>query len=459
MICPACKALNDDTADACFTCGRALTALTQGSIIATRYEVQSPLGKGGMGMVYKAHDRMLDETVAIKVLRAEFANTGEMAKRFRHEIKLARKVSHRNVCRIHEYGEDGGVRYISMEYVEGTDIKQLARDKGGYLEHEEAFDVSIQTADGLQAIHDVGIIHRDLKTSNIMRDHGGRVRLMDFGIAKIGGSDRSSGGGGLTSTGQIMGTPEYMSPEQCLGDKIDHRSDIYALGIAVYEIFSGTVPFRGDTPVATLFKHIQDPVPFEGPVAGRIPLSAVPVLRKALAKNRADRYESAAEMAEALRKAQQQAKSGIATDALPTGGHPVIVPADGTGTNTPTDRRRVTRLDIFVNFIIRRVGTAGTVLQEERTIAENVGRGGARVMTSISSLAPGDIVHLEEVGGPFKTRAEVRGSYVGKDRIRRLNLRFLDSPAPDYLVHVDEGGTSGRRAPFGPGDSGRQSGR
>ena len=114
---------------------------------------------------------------------------------------------------------------------------------------------------------------------------------MDFGIAKIGGAGSSSGGG-LTSTGQIMGTPEYMSPEQCLGDKIDHRSDIYALGIVIYEIFTGTVPFRGDTPVATLFKHIQDPVPFEGPIAARIPLAAVPVLRKALAKNRADRYES-----------------------------------------------------------------------------------------------------------------------------------------------------------------------
>jgi serine/threonine protein kinase len=447
MICPACKALNDDSAEACFTCGRALTALTQGSLIAGRYEVLSPLGKGGMGMVYKAHDRMLEETVAIKVLRAEFANTGEMAKRFRHEIKLARKVSHRNVCRIHEYGEDGSVRYISMEYVEGTDIKQLARDKGGYLGPEEAFDVAIQTADGLQAIHDVGIIHRDLKTSNIMRDLSGRVRLMDFGIAKIGGADRSTGGGGLTSTGQIMGTPEYMSPEQCLGDKIDHRSDIYALGIAIYEIFSGTVPFRGDTPVATLFKHIQDPVPFEGPIAARIPLASVPVLRKALAKNRADRYESAAEMAEALRKAQQQTRSGPPTDAMPTGGHPVIVPAGESTTPTPSDRRRVTRLDIFVNFIIRRVGPSGTILQEERTIAENVGRGGARVMTSITSLAPGDIVHLEEVGGPFKTRAEVRGSYVGKDRIRRLNLRFLDSPAPDYLVHVDEGGTGGRRSP------------
>jgi serine/threonine protein kinase len=399
-------------------------------------------------MVYKAHDRELDETVAIKVLRAEFANTGEMAKRFRHEIKLARKVSHRNVCRIHDYGEDNGVRFISMEYVEGTDIKQLARDKGGYLGAEEAFDVATQTADGLQAIHDVGIIHRDLKTSNIMRDNSGRVRLMDFGIAKIGGADRSTGGGGLTSTGQIMGTPEYMSPEQCLGDKIDHRSDIYALGIAVYEIFTGTVPFRGDTPVATLFKHIQDPVPFEGPVAARIPLSAVPVIRKALAKNRADRYSQATEMAEALRKAQQQAKAGVPADAAPTGGHPVIVPVGEPGaavTPTPTDRRRASRLDIPVNFKIRRLGTAGTVLQEERTVAENMGRGGARVFTTMSSLAPGDIVELEHVDGPFKTRAEVRGSYVGKDRIRRLNLRFLDSPAPDYLVHVDEGGTGGRR--------------
>jgi hypothetical protein len=245
-----------------------------------------------------------------------------------------------------------------------------------------------------------------------------------------------------------MGTPEYMSPEQCLGDKIDHRSDIYALGIAVYEIFCGQVPFRGDTPVATLFKHIQDPVPFEGPVAARIPLSAVPVLRKALAKNRADRYANASDMAAALRKAKEQAQAGVPADVAPTGGHPVIVPVSDGGaavTPTPSDRRRVTRLDIFVNFVIRRVGTAGTVLQEERTIAENVGRGGARVMTSISALAPGDIVHLEEVGGPFKTRAEVRGSYVGKDRIRRLNLRFLDSPAPDYLVHVDEGGSGGRR--------------
>jgi serine/threonine protein kinase len=438
MICPSCKSENDDGAEACFTC--ALGALTQGYVIADRYEVLSPLGKGGMGMVYKAHDRMLDETVAIKVLRGEFANTPEMAKRFRHEIKLARKVSHRNVCRIHEYGEDQGIRYISMEFVEGTDLKQLARDRGGWLAADEGFDLAIQSADGLQAIHDVGIVHRDLKTANIMCDARGLIRLMDFGIAKIEGGDRSSGAG-LTTTGQIMGTPEYMSPEQCLGDKIDHRSDVYALGIVIYELFTGAVPFRGDTPVATLFKHIQDPVPFEGTWAARIPIAVVPVLRKALAKNRADRFASSAAMAEDLRRAQRQTAAGAAADAAPTKGMPAVAPGTGSqpvvSTDTPSDRRRVTRLDIPVNFILRRVGTLGTVLQEERTIAENCGRGGARVMTTMSSLLIGDIVHLEEVGGPFKTRAGVRGSYVGRDGVRRLNLQFLDSPAPDYLVHVD----------------------
>ncbi len=365
MICPSCKAENDAQAEACFTCGRSLGALTQGAIIGKRYEILSPLGRGGMGMVYKAHDKMLDETVAIKVLRSEFANTAEMAKRFMSEIKLARKVSHRNVCRIHEYGEDNGIRYISMEFVEGIDLKQMLRDKGG-LELDEAFEVAIQLADGLQAVHDVGIVHRDLKSPNIMRDARGIIRLMDFGIAKIEGMDRSSGA--LTTTGQIMGTPEYMSPEQCLGEKIDHRSDIYALGIVDYEIFTGQVPFRGDTPVATLFKHLQDPVPFEGgPTVQRIPLSLVPVLRRALAKNRAERYSSASELATALREARDRFKAGQGAEGS-TGAAPVLTEAQS------RERRVDTRLDIFVNFVLRRVGTLGTVLQEERTIAENVGR-------------------------------------------------------------------------------------
>ncbi len=431
MLCPGCHGENDESAEACFICGRALAALTRGHLIAGRYEVLSPLGKGGMGMVYKAHDRMLDETVAIKVLRAEFANTAEMAKRFRHEIKLARRASHRNVCRIHEYGEDQGLRYISMEFVEGKDLRELLELRGGCLEVEEAFDLAIQAADGLAAIHDVGIVHRDLKTTNIMRDGRGLVRLMDFGIAKIEGGD-SGTAAQLTTTGQVMGTPEYMSPEQCLSEPLDHRSDLYSLGIVLYELLTGDVPFRGETAVATLLKQIQDPVPLGGATAERIPAAVVPVLLRSLAKSRAHRYQTAFEMAEALRDCYREyaaeaamPRPGLAKDWRPaTGGS--------------SERRITTRLDIFVNFVLRRVGSLGTVLQEERTIAENVGRGGARVMTTMSSLVPGDVVQLEEVGGPFKTRAEVRGSFLGKDRIRRLNLRFLDKEAPDYLVHVDE---------------------
>jgi hypothetical protein len=336
------------------------------------------------------------------------------------------------------------MRYISMEYVEGSDLRQLARELGGFLPANEAFEAAIQSADGLQAIHDVGIIHRDLKASNIMRDPRGLVRLMDFGIAKIEGADRS--GSGLTSAGQIMGTPEYISPEQCLGDKIDHRSDIYALGIVIYETFTGQVPFRGDTPVATLFKHIQDPVPFEGPVAGRIPLPAVPVLRKALAKNRADRHASAAEMAEDLRRSYAQALAGASDDSRPTAGmsaiaHPPML------TPETAERRLSTRLEIFVTFQMRRVGSGGTVLGEELTVAENISRGGARVMTTMASLAPGDVVELEERGGKFRTRAEVRGSYVGPGGTRRLNLRFLDSAAPDYLVRIDDDSTPGGSTP------------
>ena len=427
MICPSCQAENADTVEVCFTCGRAIGALTQGAVIAARYEILSPLGRGGMGMVYKAHDRMLDETVAIKVLRSEFVNTPEMGRRFRHEIKLARKVSHRNVCRIHEYGEDGGLRFISMEYLEGTDLKQVMRLAGG-LQTDEAFDIAIQVAEGLQAIHDMGVIHRDLKTPNLMRDARGVVRLMDFGIAK--GSEET-GTGGLTQTGAVMGTPEYMSPEQCRGEKIDSRSDLYSLGIVDYELFTGQVPFRGDSAVATIFKHIQDPVPLEGDAARRLPPALIPVLRRLLAKDRKERYASAGEVAEALREARAASVGYVVAPAPPLPPEEPNLPAE--------DRRRTGRLEICVNFMIRRVGTLGTVLQEERTFAETIGLRGTRVLTTMDSLVIGDLIQIEEIGGDFQTRAEVRGAYVGKDNVRRLNLRFVDWPAPDRLVRTDSG--------------------
>lgn len=312
MICPSCGAPNSDDGVACSECGTPtlqLPVMGPGFVLASRYEIQKILGRGGMGMVYKAHDRLLEETVAIKVLRPDVSASTEHAQRFRAEIKMARAVSHKNVCRIHEYGEDRGIRYISMAYVDGVDLKQVLHQQGP-MAPGDAFDAMIRVAEALQAIHDEGIVHRDLKTPNIMLDSRGVVRLMDFGIAKQHQDDGLS----MTVTGQIIGTPEYMSPEQVQAQRLDGRSDIYSLGIVVFEVFTGATPFRADTPLGTALKHLTESPPLAGPQAELLPKALVPVLRKALAKRSEDRYSSAREMAQALESARAQ--SPHATHAL-----------------------------------------------------------------------------------------------------------------------------------------------
>jgi serine/threonine-protein kinase len=315
--CPSCRAENEAAAGSCTACGATLVEPTEvfvttvdlraGTLFHGRYEIQSPLGRGGMGMVYQARDRTLDEVVAIKVLRPDFGQDPRMADRFRSEIKLARRVRHKNVCAIHDYGEDRGLLYISMELVDGVDLKKILREKGG-LPAAEAYQLAIQVADGLQAVHDAGIIHRDLKSPNIMVDSKGVARLMDFGVAKRFGE------GTVTATGNIVGTPEYMSPEQAQGRRLGFGSDIYALGIVVYEIFTGRVPFRGETPISTILKHINDPPPLDGPPATGIPPDLKPVLRRCLAKEPGERYASARETGEAFRDARSPSRRQVPVD-------------------------------------------------------------------------------------------------------------------------------------------------
>jgi serine/threonine-protein kinase len=304
MTCPHCKAANETGADVCFTCGRAFQALTQGAIVSSRYEVQSLLGRGGMGAVYRAHDRVLDETVALKVLRVDFAEDESLQKRFLQEIKLARKITHRNVCRIHEYGVDNGLHYISMAYVDGVDLKRLLRD--GPLPIDEAFDAMIQVSEGLAAIHDEGVIHRDLKTPNILRDTKGVVRLLDFGIAKEWQAATEQG---LTGTGLLIGTPEYMSPEQILAKKLDARSDLYSLGIVIFEVFTAQLPFKAESRVSLLQKHVTQPPPLQGPEAARLPKELVPLLRRAMAKEPPLRQANALEIADGLREAWEAVRA------------------------------------------------------------------------------------------------------------------------------------------------------
>jgi predicted Ser/Thr protein kinase len=322
QACANCSAQNDDGRTVCAGCGERLDAFRPGQRIASRYEIVGRLGRGGMGAVYRAYDRVLEEEVALKVLHEDGANRDDARRRFRTEIKLARKVMHRNVCRIYEYGEEGSHRFISMELVQGSELKRQA----GTMSAARAYSVAIQIADGLEAIHAVGIIHRDLKTSNIMLEPSGTVRLMDFGIAKHVAVE----GVQATATGDIVGTPAYMSPEQARAEKLDFRSDVYALGVVLYELFTGRVPFEADTPIAVILKHIHDPPPLEGPGTEKLPPALVPILARALAKSRAARFQTAAEVGQALRAA-----AGEAT-ALPSGlGATVVAMGGPTGPTLP----------------------------------------------------------------------------------------------------------------------------
>jgi serine/threonine protein kinase len=310
----------------CPRCGGRRLGLAVGSLFAERYEILALLGRGGMGEVYKARDRELEETVALKVLRPELTDTPDIVRRFRAETRLARRVRHRNVCAMYDFGHAGDTYYLTMEYVEGVDLQGVVRAQNG-LPTEEAFDTALQAADALAAIHQLDIVHRDLKTSNLMRDVRGVVRVMDFGIAKqLGGTTAD----GQTAVGLIVGTPEYMSPEQIRGEPVDVRADLYAFGVVVFELFTGRVPFRANTPMATALQQLRDPPPLDGPAAAQIPAPLVPVLRKALAKDLAARYASIGALAAALRMARDgvvppgsEVDSAEAPDEAPT----VILPA------------------------------------------------------------------------------------------------------------------------------------
>jgi serine/threonine protein kinase len=292
VICPSCRTENPGEGGLCQACGGPLRPVAPGTVLAGRYEILAVLGRGGMGTVYSARDRVIDETVALKVLRPEIADSPEFKRRFLTEVRLARRVTHPIVCRIHEYGEDGGLRFLVMELVHGQDLRRLL--SAGPLLPERALEIAIQAAEGLQAIHAAGIVHRDLKTANLMVDEAGGIKLMDFGIAK----PVAGGGKAAAPSGYIVGTPEYMSPEQGRGRPVDARSDIYSLGVVVYELFTGRVPFHADTPVATLMMHVDTPPPLDDPA---LPPAVADVLRRALAKDPGDRFPTAQAMADALR--------------------------------------------------------------------------------------------------------------------------------------------------------------
>src|SRR5713226_8206910 len=269
--------------------------LEPGSMLGERYEILQLLGQGGMGAVYKARDVELERTVALKLIRPDLASHPEILRRFKQELILAREVTHPNVIRIYDLGQASGVRYITMEYVEGRDLRALLHDKGK-LTPEEAVPIFLEIAAALEAAHRAGVVHRDLKPQNILVDKEGHVYVMDFGVA------RSLETPGMTQTGALMGTPEYMSPEQAKGMKVDARSDLFSLGIIFYEMLSGVAPFKADTAMATMFKRTQErAVPLAQAGSG-VPVFLSDIVSKCLEIEREKRFASARAIIEDLEK-------------------------------------------------------------------------------------------------------------------------------------------------------------
>jgi tetratricopeptide (TPR) repeat protein len=263
--------------------------LTTGSTFAGRYQIVEELGRGGMGRVYKATDTKLQEKVALKLIKPEIATDKKTLERFGNELRIARKITHKNVGKMFDINEEKGTHYITMEYVSGQDLKALIRQSGN-LAITTSISIAKQVSEGLDEAHKIGVVHRDLKPSNIMIDKDGSARIMDFGIA------RSVRGKGITGAGVMIGTPEYMSPEQAEAQEVDRRSDIYSLGVIMYEMVTGRVPFEGDTALSIAMRHKgeapKDPREFNSQISEHLSH----IILRCLEKDKDERFQSADEL-------------------------------------------------------------------------------------------------------------------------------------------------------------------
>ena len=315
MKCPKCQHDNPANTSYCGDCGMSLfpsgkiplaktmtletpvLELERGKVFAERYEIIEELGRGGMGRVYRVMDKKINEEVALKLIRPEIADS-KTIERFGNELKMARKISHKNVCRMYHLSEESGTHYITMEYVPGETLKGMIR-MTKQLSLGTAVSIAKQICAGLGEAHRMGVVHRDLKPQNIMIDKQGNARIMDFGIA------RSLESEGTTRPGIIIGTPEYMSPEQTEFREVDQRSDIYSLGIILYEMLTGRIPFEGETPISIAMKHKSqkppDPAKFNPQISGDLNR----IILTCLEKDRENRYQNIEELQDDLRRIEE----------------------------------------------------------------------------------------------------------------------------------------------------------
>jgi len=352
LKCPKCETVNPADSKFCKECATALPSpakpqisvtrtielpadeLARGTLFAGRYEIIEELGAGGMGRVYRAFDKKIDEEVALKLLKPAIAADKRIVERFRNELKIARKIRHANVCGMFDLGEEGETLFISMEYVRGEDLSSLIR-RTEKLTAGKAVLIARQVAEGLGEAHKLGVVHRDLKPGNIMVDKEGNAKIMDFGIA------RSQTLPGTTAEGVIIGTPEYMSPEQVEGKPADQRSDIYSMGIILYEMVTGRPPFAGDTPFSIAYKHRHEEPEDPRKLNPHVPDALNRVILRCLEKDREARYQTAQELLADLQKMESGAPVSAET--------------------APAARKPLTSKDITVTFSFRKFLLPGLI--------------------------------------------------------------------------------------------------
>jgi serine/threonine-protein kinase len=282
------------------------TTITLGSDFGPRYRIETLLGQGGMGRVYKAYDKELNRTVAIKVVRQGAMGEADALNRFKQELVLASKISHKNILRIHDLGEVNGMKFITMAYVEGKDLHQIIKENPK-LPLERALKFATQLAGALAAAHAEDVVHRDLKPQNILLDKNDQVYISDFGLAK----SFAEGAVGMTQTGAFLGTPRYMSPEQVEGKPTDGRADLYAYGLILYEMVTGDVPFTGDSTLKVMYQRIQEKPKSPKLVNAELPNWLVRIIMRCLERDPADRYQSAYEILADLQGGNTASSSGV----------------------------------------------------------------------------------------------------------------------------------------------------
>ena len=457
--------------------------MMKGMIFAERYKLEDFIGQGGMSLVYRAVDIRTGHSVAVKILKSEFNSDKEFLERFQREAQAASLMSHHNLVNLLDVGVEGEYRYLVLEYVNGNTLKDIIRQKGR-LSHTTAIDVAVRILSALQHAHDNGIIHRDIKPQNVLIDSNGHVKVADFGIARM------TGGATIGKKDTVVGSVHYSSPEQATGSVVEATSDLYSTGVVMYEMLTGRVPFVGDTPVAVAMQHIQEPPPPISTFAPETPPPVMAVVMKALEKDPARRFQSAREMAEALKRAKEgymdpnlvQPEPMRRPPSTPPQPQPIReVSPHGSTTRRAPVRRKTSRkaslvlsliaavlvlasLTVGIVFVVRQVGSSamapdvvGMMAEDGQEMAEREGLMWQQTDINHDSLPTGTIIsQIPEANkpmrkgdsllvtvslGPANSAMPDMYGLAYEDAVQRLNTRGFGSIVAVKTVSTSPAGT------------------